>query len=266
MLCQRVLIVCSRPFLSAELSKTFESHDCEVLTAISSKEARIIARQCLPELVVVDLDLLAIDGLSFCSSLRTSAVTRHIPILMLSDGRGDEEELLSLSRAADDYLLKPFRPDYLMYRVAVLLRKKTTHQQIPSQTRLDGLEIDFHRRAALLDGSDLDLTTTEFQIVWTMTQNPGFVFSRTELVNESRGEFANCSIRTVDVHIGSIRRKLGRLGALVETVRGAGYRFRETPVSRTTKNENPHGYVSSSETEALPFPTSVPATGHLVLT
>ena len=233
----RVLIVCAETSLANSLATTFEANGYDVATSLSAKVGCSITRQFCPELVVVDLDLLASDGFGFCWKLRESSSTKHVRILMLSDGRGEEYELMGLSRGADDYLLKPFQNEHLMYRARVLLKQKTTHGHTQTPIRHDGLELDFNRRTALLNGFDLALTSTEFRLIWSLAIEPGIVFDRLELVNQCRGDDANCQERTIDVHIRSIRRKLGRSNGLIETVRGVGYRFRDTPALKHQADE-----------------------------
>jgi two-component system phosphate regulon response regulator PhoB len=262
----RVLIVCTDWSLAKVLATTFETSGFDVRTALSAKEGSSIARKFHPALVVVDLDLLVADGFDFCWKLRNSSFTRHVRILMLSDGRGEESELMGLSHGADDYLLKPIQYEHLIYRVRVLLKQKTTHGHIQFPIRLDGLELDFDRRIATLDGIDLGFTRTEFTLVWTLAVDQGVVFNRSELVNQYRGDDADSGERTIDVHVRSIRRKLGKSSDLVETVRGVGYRFRDTAVSSMFEHKNEQDSLLNEELTD-PFTPTVNSTArHLTAT
>lgn len=260
---KRVLIVCEQRSLATALTRTFETSGFDVRTALSANEGGAIAREFLPALVVVDVDLPAADRIDFYWKLRGSSLATHLRIMMLSDVRG---ELMELLHWADDYLLKPIQFEHLMYRVAVLLNQKTTRQRVQLPIRRNGLELDFDRRIARLDGIDLYLTATEFRLLWVMALNPDIVLSRQELVNQCRGCDANCSERTIDVHIRSVRRKLGRSSSLVETVRGVGYCFRDACAPSTFEHEVDQDSDSNHELADRVESTSVSIAAQLAAT
>ena len=183
------------------------------------------AQTLLPDLVVLDLMLPGIDGLQICRVLKGDPRTRTIPVMMLTARSTETDEIVGFNMGADDYVTKPFRVQPLIHRVKALLRRVETAEAGKSVIGLHGIEIDRVNHTARLNGTELDLTPTEFRMLWTMMSQPGRPFSRNELMETSRGEDANSLERTIDVHVRSLREKLEPQGDLIETVRGVGYRF-----------------------------------------
>jgi len=196
----------------------------EVETALDGQEGLQRARSLLPDLVVLDLMLPRIDGLEVCRRLRADTTTQHIRILMLT-AKGDEiDEIVGFHMGADDYVVKPFKLKPLIQRIMALLRRPSLGLLEADVVVRDGLEIDRLNHRATLDGDEITLTPTEFRLAWTLLRQPGRTFSRLDLLDASRGSDANSMERTIDVHVRSLRRKLGSRAGLVETVRGIGYR------------------------------------------
>jgi len=183
------------------------------------------AQTLLPDLVVLDLMLPGIDGLQICRVLKGDPRTRTIPIMMLTARSTETDEIVGFNMGADDYVTKPFRVQPLIHRVKALLRRVETAEVGKSVIGLHGIEIDRVNHTTRVNGTELDLTPTEFRMLWTIMSQPGRPFSRNELMETSRGEDANSLERTIDVHVRSLRKKLEPQGDLIETVRGVGYRF-----------------------------------------
>lgn len=183
------------------------------------------AQTLLPDLVVLDLMLPGIDGLQICRVLKGDPRTRTIPVMMLTARSTETDEIVGFNMGADDYVTKPFRVQPLIHRVKALLRRVETAEAGKSVITLNGIEIDRVNHTAKLNEIELDLTPTEFRMLWTMMSQPGRPFSRNELMETSRGEDANSLERTIDVHVRSLRKKLEPQSDLIETVRGVGYRF-----------------------------------------
>ncbi|GDX90646.1 MAG: winged helix-turn-helix domain-containing protein [Planctomyces sp.] len=183
------------------------------------------AQTLLPDLVVLDLMLPGIDGLQICRVLKGDPRTRTIPVMMLTARSTETDEIVGFNMGADDYVTKPFRVQPLIHRVKALLRRVETAESGKSVISLHGIEIDRVNHTAKLNATELDLTPTEFRMLWTMMSQPGRPFSRNELMETSRGEDANSLERTIDVHVRSLRKKLEPQSDLIETVRGVGYRF-----------------------------------------
>jgi two-component system phosphate regulon response regulator PhoB len=145
--------------------------------------------------------------------------------MILTARDSESDEVVGFSMGADDYVTKPFRIQPLLLRVQSLLRKTEVANRGNRVLSEFGLEIDRLHHTVTFEGERLDLTPTEFRMLWTLMSQPGRPFSRLELIEVSRGQDAGALERTIDVHIKAMRQKLKGAGALIETVRGIGYRF-----------------------------------------
>ncbi|MEZ6057766.1 MAG: response regulator [Planctomycetaceae bacterium] len=224
---QRILLVDDEYKIIEPLKYSLEKEGYEVSTALDGREAVQKCQTEPPDLVILDLMLPVMDGLQVCRQLRGNPHTREIRILMLT-AKGDEtDEVVGFNMGADDYVAKPFRMRPLLERVKALLRRSEANEDSDEILDLDGIRIDRVRHEVSLDGKLVQLTQTEFKLLWTLLRQPGRAFSRHELLDRSRGEDANSMERTIDVHVRSLREKLGSRADCIETVRGVGYRFRE---------------------------------------
>jgi DNA-binding response OmpR family regulator len=173
------------------------------------------------------------DGLELTRRLKSAPQTRDLPIVMLS-AKGEEADIVAgLELGADDYITKPFSPRVVMARVRSVLRRRI---QPPAETddvlRIHELVIHPGRRSVTADGVPLDLTFTEFQVLAFLARRPGWVFTRTQIVDAVRGDDYPVTDRSVDVQIVGLRKKMGPAGHYIETVRGVGYRFKEKTPSK----------------------------------
>jgi two-component system phosphate regulon response regulator PhoB len=198
----------------------------------SGKLALDVIKRQKPDAVILDLMLPDLDGLEVCRRLKRSDDTRRIPVLMVT-AKGEESDIVAgLEIGADDYVTKPFSPKVLMARLRNVLRRNAGDvEEAASSDRvvlLDGrLVIDAERHVVSVAGSAIELTLTEFGILQYLAARPGFVRTRDQIIAAVHGKSTVLSSRTVDVHITALRRKLGPLGDIIETVRGVGYRFGE---------------------------------------
>ncbi len=201
-----------------------------VVTAVSTGEAAVeSARRQRPDLIVLDLMLPGIDGIDVCKMLKNDPKTQQIPIVMLT-ARGEEADVVTgLELGADDYVTKPFSPRVLLARIKAVLRRKLEAEQPSSGEMLKAGEVQINpgRHEVLVAGQPVELTHTEFQILWFLARRPGWVFTRYQIVDGAQGDGTAVTDRSVDVHIVSLRRKLGSFGQYIETVRGVGYRFKD---------------------------------------
>jgi two-component system alkaline phosphatase synthesis response regulator PhoP len=182
------------------------------------------------DLIVLDLMLPGIDGLAFAKTIKNDSRLRRIPIIMLT-AKGEESDIVTgLELGADDYITKPFSPKVMIARVrAALRRQKEEPRDEMAVVKIHDLEINPGRRSVLAKGNSIDLTYTEFQVLLLLAKRPGWVFTRSHIVDSIRGNDYPVTDRSVDVQIVGLRKKLGVYGKYIETVRGVGYRFRETP-------------------------------------
>ena len=178
-----------------------------------------------PDLVVLDLMLPGLDGLEVCRRVQRD---RAVPVLMLTARAEESDLLVGLAVGADDYVTKPFSVKVLLERIKALRRRRTTEGVSDEVTTKLGVTVDRRRHQAVAEGSSLALTRSEFRLLDTLIRQPGRVFHRSELIDAALGEDTMVMERTIDVHIRALRRKLGDFADVVETVRGVGYRFRDT--------------------------------------
>jgi two-component system alkaline phosphatase synthesis response regulator PhoP len=194
----------------------------------SGEEALNLARRDHPDLIVLDLMLPDVDGLEVARQLRNGSETKDIPIVMLT-AKGEEADIVTgLELGADDYITKPFSPRILVARVRAVLRRKVKGPpEDTSAVKVHDLVIHPGRREVLVDGKQIQLTFTEFGILNYLARRPGWVFTRSQIMDAVRGEDYFVTDRSVDVQIVGLRKKLGPAGEYIETVRGVGYRFKE---------------------------------------
>jgi two-component system alkaline phosphatase synthesis response regulator PhoP len=199
-----------------------------VTGALSGEEAVRAARSTPPDLIVLDLMLPGMDGLTVCRELKMDAKTRDVPIVMLT-AKGEEVDIVAgLELGADDYVTKPFSPRVLLARIrAVLRRRRVEATPVSDSLVLHDLAIHPGRHEVLVQGRPMDLTATEFRLLHFLARRPGWVFTRAQIVQGVQGEDYSVSDRAVDVQIVGLRKKLGPAGKYIETVRGVGYRLKE---------------------------------------
>lgn len=178
----------------------------------------------LPQLVILDLMLPEEDGLSILKKLRKAAATEKLPVMLLTAKGTEYDKVLGLDAGADDYVAKPFGMLELLARVRALLRRSATaHEQL----RMGKITLWPDRHLVEAADSGVQLTQKEFQLLELLLRHPGFVFSRAQLLEKIWGYGFEGESRTVDVHIRTLRSKLGDAGAQIETVRGFGYKIGE---------------------------------------
>lgn len=212
-----------------ELLKYNLFRECyQVLAVTTGEEAVKAVHQSPPDLIILDLMLPGMDGLEVCKNLKNAAETNPIPIIMLTAKGEDSDIIIGLELGADDYIIKPFSPRILLARVkAVLRRKKESSQEHLSIIKQGDLVIYPDRREVFIGELKIELTATEFAVLQLLAAKPGRVFSRSQIVDIARGEDYPVTDRSVDVHIVSLRKKLDKYGAFIQTVRGVGYKFKD---------------------------------------
>jgi two-component system phosphate regulon response regulator PhoB len=225
---ERILVVDDEEDILELVRYNLVKEGYHVSGALTGEDALKKARAEVFDLVVLDLMLPGIDGLDVAKKLKSDQKTGHVPIVMLT-AKGEEADVVTgLELGADDYVTKPFSPRVLLARIRAILRRKTAQpDDATSVVRIYELEIDPGRRSVHVSGKPVDLTYTEFQVLYIMARRPGWVFTRSHIVDGVRGDDYPVTDRSVDVQIVGLRKKLGACGIYIETVRGVGYRFKE---------------------------------------
>src|SRR5438093_537848 len=224
-----ILIIEDERALADVLVLNLRREGFEALVAYDGQDGLRQAQLRLPELIVLDLMLPVKSGEDVCRELRAGTRTRDIPIVMVTAKAEEADELIGLTLGADDYVTKPYSTKVLIQRIKKELRHRQVQEELAASPVIEcqGVVIDRHRHRALYQGEELALTPTEFRLLEVLVRQAGRAFSRPELMDAAIGEDAMVLERTIDVHIKSLRKKLGAASDLIETVRGIGYRFRE---------------------------------------
>lgn len=225
---EAILVVEDESALQELLCYNLEKEGFRCQSARTGGEALEKVVADVPSLILLDLMLPDVDGLSLCRTLRRRDDTKHLPIIMLT-ARGEEAEVVrGLEAGADDYIAKPFNLAVLLARIRAVLRRGQ-EPVVDEETALEVGGISLHpgRREVKIGDGLVDLTNTEFRLLHLLMRRPGWVFTRQQIVDSVRTEYHAVTERSVDVQIVGLRRKLGPAAKNVETVRGVGYRFRE---------------------------------------
>jgi two-component system phosphate regulon response regulator PhoB len=198
-----------------------------VHSAPDGKQALEMARRERPDLIVLDLMLPVLGGAEVARLLKQDERTRNIPVIMLT-ARGEEvDRVVGFELGADDYVVKPFSPRELVLRVRAVLRREVEGAEEEDRPlAFDPLVIDPASHTVRLNGVEISLTSTEFNLLLRLARRPGRAFSRDQLLSEVWGYGDDVETRTVDTHVKRLRAKLGAVGDWIQTVRGVGYRFR----------------------------------------
>ncbi len=201
------------------------------ITVIDSGEKAIgWITESFPALVLLDLMLPGVDGLEVCRKLKQNEKTRVIPIIMLTAKSEDSDIIAGLELGADDYVTKPFSPRILVARVRAVLRRKTSKNPGTTSEKISihKIQINVPRHEVKCSDKPIDLSATEFGILLLLAENPGLVFSRRKIIASVKGDDYPVTDRAVDVQILGLRKKLDDCGGAIETIRGYGYRLKDS--------------------------------------
>jgi two-component system phosphate regulon response regulator PhoB len=224
----RILIVEDEEPLTLLLRYNLEAAGYTVDSAARGDEAELKLRETTPDLVLLDWMLPGLSGIEICRRLRARPATAQLPIIMLT-ARGEEtERIRGLGTGADDYVVKPFSVPELMARIGALLRRARP-ERVAAILRAGDIELDRERRRVFRAGEEITLGPTEFRLLEYLLQSPGRVFTREQLLDGVWGNDVYIEDRTVDVHVGRLRKALSRSSEHdpIRTVRGSGYSFDE---------------------------------------
>ncbi|MGQ9492424.1 MAG: response regulator transcription factor [Anaerolineae bacterium] len=232
---QRILVVDDDPQIVRLLRAYLEKEGFQVFVAYDGNMALHVIRSERPDLVLLDLMLPNRDGWGVTRVVRSDAALAAIPIIMLTARVEDGDKILGLELGADDYVTKPFNPREVIARVRAVLRRAQGEPVLPKVIQTGPLRIDVDRHEVEINGQPIHLTPTEFNLLRTLAEHPGYALTRLELIEKGLGYSYEGLERTVDSHIKNLRRKLDQVGRpglgaeLIETVFGVGYRLCSEP-------------------------------------
>lgn len=222
-----ILVIDDEKDLIELVRYNLERERFDVICTDNGQSGLDIATRHRPDLIVLDLMMPGMDGLETCRKLRADSRTARIPVIMLTARATEADRIVGLELGADDYVIKPFSPRELVARVKAVLRRTALQQEPPEVIRQGPIIVDVKRHEVTCDAQPVMLTATEFRIVQFLATRPGRVVSRDEIIDAALGRDTSVFDRTIDVHITAIRKKLGKSGEFIETVRGFGYKFKD---------------------------------------
>ena len=224
---KHILIIEDERDIADLLQFNLEQKQYSVSVARNGENGIEIAKNEKPNLVLLDLMLPGIHGLDVCRILKTKKGLEKISIIMLTALGQEEHVVKGLESGADDYISKPFRFKILLARIKSVLRRGE-HQKTESEKLIiiNNLKIIPRKREVSIEEKKLELTYTEFQILYLLASHPGWVFTRYQIIEKIRGNKSSVTDRSVDFQIVGLRKKIGESGRLIETIRGVGYRFK----------------------------------------
>lgn len=218
-----ILIVEDEPDIREAVQAALENEGFQVATADNGSDVLPRMREARPDIVLLDHILPGKTGVEVVRELRADPKFSRTPIMMVTGLAGEDDKVLALDIGADDYLTKPFSMKELSARIKALARRAEIDSKQDRLTK-DRLVVDFSAHKVLLDSQEVPLTLTEFKILSELLRQSGTVLTREKLRERALGNL-NVTDRTIDVHMASLRKKLGNVGDQIETVRGVGYRF-----------------------------------------
>ena len=224
---EKILVIEDEHDIRELISYNLESEGYNIIKASAGNEGIEKAKKNEPDLILLDIMLPDIDGLEVCRKLKRDATAKDIPIIMLTAKSEDSDIISGLELGAEDYITKPFSPRVLIARLRAVLRRNADSDDSESMIiNIHEISIDIKKHEVRVGDELISLSATEFAILSHLSSNPGWVFSRNQIIDAVRGQNYPVTERSVDVQILGIRKKLGNQGRYVETVRGVGYRLK----------------------------------------
>ena len=226
---KKIIVVEDEPDLVDVVTYNLEREGYSVLASQRGDEGLNLIRSEAPDLVLLDLMLPGMDGLSICRQMKSDSSTKEIPIIIASAKGEESDVVIGLEMGADDYLAKPFSPRELLARIrAVLRRGAPTADVRDDRIVIRDLTIDSRKHEVKINNVVVSLTSTEFKLLHHLASSRGRAFSREQLLNRVVGMGVVVVDRNIDVHIRALRKKLGNHSDMIQTIRGVGYRFVES--------------------------------------
>jgi DNA-binding response OmpR family regulator len=222
----KILIIEDDKDIVEMLDYNLKEEGYDTISALNGEEGIALAGKERPDLIILDIMLPIMDGFEVCRTLKKDDRVAHIPIIILSAKSQETDKIVGLELGADDYVTKPFSPRELIARARAILRRGR-EEHISNRIQRGRITIDRTRHKVTVGGKEISLTLTEFKLLELMARRPGVVFSRALILDAVAGQDTIVCDRTVDAHVKSLRHKLGPAKDYIETIRGAGYRFKE---------------------------------------
>jgi phosphate regulon transcriptional regulator PhoB len=224
---QKILVVEDDSNISKLIAYNLEKTGYECASALTGEEALEALKKHDVQCVVLDIMLPGMDGLEFCRTLKQDPKFKNIPIIMLTAKGEEVDRIVGLELGADDYMVKPFSPRELVLRIKAILRRGSVEEDRKEVVKIGALVIDISKHKVTLNQKEIELTPMEFKLLLALMERRGRVQTRERLLSDVWDIHAEIDTRTIDTHVKRLREKLGKLGNLIETVRGLGYRFKE---------------------------------------
>tara|TARA_Y100001970_G_C14195407_1_gene837778 strand:+ start:1123 stop:1824 length:702 start_codon:yes stop_codon:yes gene_type:complete len=208
------------------LSFHLKKNNYTILYSYNGEDGLTKARENNPDLILLDLMLPGIHGLDVCRIIKSDQKTKNIPIIMLTAMGQEDDVVKGLETGGDDYITKPFSLDIISARIkAVLRRSNIKKDELTKSINIHGVIIRPRSREVIIDNKNINLTYTEFQILFLLASHPGWVFTRYQIIDKIRGDSYPVTDRSVDFQIVGLRKKIGKKGKHIMTIRGVGYKF-----------------------------------------
>jgi DNA-binding response OmpR family regulator len=225
---QKILIVEDDKNISKLIRYNLEKSDYDCTVTRNGEDAVDILQKQRFDIMILDLMLPGIDGFEVCRRVRGSSATKSMPVIMLTAKAEEVDKIVGLELGADDYIVKPFSPRELVLRIKAILKRIGKEEVKNELLSIDDITVDIPKHTVTVKGRDIDLTKMEFDLLVTLMERHGRVQSRDALLSDVWGMDSMVDTRTVDTHIKRLREKLGKAGNMIETVRGIGYKLKET--------------------------------------
>ena len=220
----KILIIDTDKSAIASASHALSETGYSIIVSTNSKEAILLAKTEHPDLVLLELNMPEMDGITICAELCRIRKMTEMFIVFISEHFEDYAQVSAFNAGADDFILKPVKPRILVSRINALMKRHKSFQEINSLNKTKGIRLDRERYLVFLDGVEVRMPRKEFELVWLLFYSPRKVFSRKEIGLKVWGQEIEIGNRTIDVHIRSIRQKIGE--SYIKTVKGVGYFFK----------------------------------------
>lgn len=224
---ERILIVEDDKNISKLIKYNLDKEGFNCFTAFKSEEALEILNRFPIDLIILDIMLPDVDGFELCRMIKEEKKWKNIPIIILT-AKGEEiDKVVGFQLGADDYIVKPFSPRELILRIKAVLRRGKKEEEKKEILQIGKILVNIPKHKVFINDKEIKLTPLEFKLLVTLMERKGRVQSREILLSDVWGIYTEVDTRTVDTHIKRLRQKLGKLGDLIETIVGLGYRFKE---------------------------------------